>query len=155
MIVPLHERYAPSCVEVVRSLPDWFGYPGALEDVGKAASTQSGFVSVDAANEVVGFVAMQPTFHESLEITYLAIRADHRREGLGRSLVRSVRDYALSTGSQSVCLLTLGPSADSAPYRETIAFYESVGFWRTKELLLASWGGAPTLLMVAPAASLG
>ena len=155
MIVPLHERYAESCVEVVRTLPDWFGYPGALDDVGKAVQTQAGFVALDASNETVGFVSVTPNFHECLEITYLAIRADHRREGFGRALVKSVRDHALATGSQSVCLLTLGPSADSTPYRDTVAFYESVGFWRTKELRLSTWGGAPALLMVAPAASLG
>jgi GNAT superfamily N-acetyltransferase len=155
MIVLLQESYAESCVEVVRTLPEWFGYPGALEDVGKATASQAGFVALDAGGETVGFVALQPNFHESLEITYLAIRADHRREGLGRALVKSVRDHALSTGSQSVCLLTLGPSADSEPYRATVAFYEAVGFWRTKELHLTNWGGAPTLLMVAPAASLG
>ena len=155
MIVPLHENYAASCVEVVRTLPEWFGYPGALDDVAKAAATQRGFVALGAGGETIGFVALQPNYHESLEITYLAVRADHRREGLGRALVKSVRDYALSTGSQSVCLLTLGLSADSEPYRETVAFYEAVGFWRTKEIYLTSWGGAPTLLMVAPAASLG
>lgn len=155
MIVPLHERYAESCVEVVRTLPEWFSYPGALDDVGKAAASQEGFVALDASNETVGFVAVKANFHECLEITYLAIRADHRREGLGRALVKSVRDHALSAGSQSVCLLTLGLSADSEPYRDTVAFYESVGFWRTKELHLSTWGGAPALLMVAPAASLG
>ena len=91
---------------------------------------------------------------ETVEITYLAVRADHRREGVGRALVNAVRDHALAIGAQSICLLTLGPSAASEFYAETIAFYQAIGFWRTKEVYLSAWGGAPTLLMVAPAASI-
>ena len=46
--------------------------------------------------------------------------------------------------------MTLGPSAKSTLQAETISFYRAIGFWRTKEVYLSAWGGAPTLLMVAP-----
>lgn len=149
MITPLLNEHAPQCVEVVRTLPEWFGYPGAFEDIKEATSSQRGFVVPDDDGRVLGFVTVQSTFAETLEITYLAVRANHRRSGLGRELVHAVRDLAKERGVESICLLTLGPSANSPHYHETVAFYCSIGFWQTKELYLTAWGGAPTLLMVA------
>jgi ribosomal protein S18 acetylase RimI-like enzyme len=148
MIVALEPAHVEGCLDVIRSLPEWFGYEGAVEAVATALESQRGFVAVE--NSIVaGFVAIKPAFDETIEITYLAVHADHRRSGLGRLLVRSVADFARARGIPSVCLLTLGPSARSALQDETISFYRALGFWRTKELYLRTWGGAPTLLMVA------
>jgi ribosomal protein S18 acetylase RimI-like enzyme len=149
MIVDLASSQFTSCLDVIRSLPEWYGYEGALEDVTKALETQRGFVALEG-DVVAGFVAMKPCYEETLEITYLAVHADHRRSGLGKSLVGAVADFARQRDFSSVCLLTLGPSSGSTYYAETVRFYEAIGFWRTKELYLSSWGGAPTLVMVAP-----
>jgi GNAT superfamily N-acetyltransferase len=92
----------------------------------------------------------EPAFDESLEITYLAVHADHRRSGFGGLLVHAVAELARARDIPSVCLLTLGPSAGSTHQAETISFYRAIGFWRAKEFYLRTWGGAPTLLMVAP-----
>lgn len=144
---------APSCVEVVRSLPEWFSYPGALEDVRAATSHQKGFVAI-ANDQVVAFVATKSSFAESIEITYIAVAAPQRRSGLGRTLIREVANAARSADIGSICLLTLGPSAMSPYYGESVDFYLAMGFWRIKELHLTEWGGAPTLVMAAPVSHL-
>jgi ribosomal protein S18 acetylase RimI-like enzyme len=149
MIDDLAPNHFTQCLDVIRSLPEWYGYEGALEEVAAALETQQGFVATEGA-VVTGFVAIKPCYDESLEITYLAVHADHRRSGVGRSLVGAVADYARERGVSSVCLLTLGPTSGSAHYAETVRFYQAIGFWRTKELYLSSWGNAPTLVMVAP-----
>lgn len=149
MIALLDATHSADCVEVVRTLPEWFGYPGALTDVKDATSSQSGFVAVDEDMTVQGFVTVQSSFVETLEITYLAVRADQRRHGHGRALVRAVRDLAVARGAESICLLTLGPTAGSVHYAQSVAFYKTIGFWQTKEVYLTAWGGAPTLVMVA------
>jgi ribosomal protein S18 acetylase RimI-like enzyme len=154
IIRPLEKGDERSCVEVVSSLPEWFSYPGALESVASAVSTQEGFVAVDEG-DVVAFVTTKPAFDETIEITYLAVHRDHRRSGFGRSLVRSVVRFGVVEGYQSVCLLTLGPSSESPYYAETVAFYRSIGLWQIKELRLSEWGGAPALLMGAPLTKLG
>jgi ribosomal protein S18 acetylase RimI-like enzyme len=149
MIVSLAPSHVEGCLDVIRSLPEWYGYEGALEDVAAALGTQGGFVALEGSL-IAGFVAIEPAYDESLEITYLAVHADRRRSGLGRSLVQAVAQFARQREVASVCLLTLGPSSGSAHYAETVSFYRAIGFWRTKELHLSSWGGAPTLVMVAP-----
>lgn len=149
VIVELASPHREGCLDVIGSLPEWFGYEGALEGVTSALESQLGFVALEES-AVRGFVVFEPAYDESLEITYLAVHADHRREGLGRSLVRSVAEHARQRDVASVCLLTLGPSSESTHYAETVRFYQAIGFWRSKELYLGSWGGAPTLVMVAP-----
>ena len=146
---------ADACVQVIESLPEWFSYPGAIEAIRSALSEQSGFVvSGDTDEKIDGFVTTKVNFEESLEITYLAIRASARGRGLGTTLLSTVGRVAASRGHRVVCLLTLGPSAESVPYRETVAFYVARGFARVRECRLVEWGGAPALLMEASAADL-
>jgi ribosomal protein S18 acetylase RimI-like enzyme len=149
MIVALEPAHTDGCLDVIRSLPEWFGYEGAAGAVATALESQRWFVALEGS-VVAGFVAINPVFDESIEITYLAVHADHRRNGLGRLLVHAVAEFASERGIPSVCLVTLGPSSGSTHQAETISFYRAIGFWRTKELYLRTWGGAPTLLMVAP-----
>ena len=153
MIVELVPRHAPECVEVIGTLPEWFGYPGASEGVAEAAENQKGFVALEDG-VVVGFVTTLPIFAETLEITYLAVRADRRRRGLGRRLVAAACGRAVTLGASSVTLLTARPESADAPYAATVAFYRSLGFWRTKDLRNADWGGATSLVMTAPVAQL-
>jgi ribosomal protein S18 acetylase RimI-like enzyme len=149
MIVALAPPHFDGCLDVIRSLPEWFGYEGALDGVARALRSQTGFVALEDSI-VAGFVSIEPAFDESLEITYLAVAADRRRRGLGRSLVQAAAGIAKQREVASVCLLTLGPSSNDVHYAETVGFYRAIGFWRSKELSLAAWGGAPTLVMVAP-----
>lgn len=139
---------APRCVEIISTLPEWFGYPSAHVDVEDAVLRQEGFVAELGGNPVA-FIATKPSFPESLEITHLAVHVGHRHQGIGRSLVREVARRCETRNIPSICLLTLGPSSESVEYAETVSFYRSLGFWRTKEVQLSHWGGAPALVMVA------
>jgi N-acetylglutamate synthase-like GNAT family acetyltransferase len=152
-ITPLSLEHVAGCLVVAESLPEWFGYPGALQGIEAALRRETGFVVLDEG-EVAAFVSTAPTYRESLEITYLAVHAARRRSGLGHRLIAHVRDAAKAGGFSSVCLLTLGPSASSPFYAQTVAFYQAVGFWRIKELHLSEWNGAPALLMAAPLGNL-
>lgn len=153
-MLPLAPGHLTGCLAVAASLPEWFGYPHALEGIERSLRSERGLVAVEAG-AVAGFVSLAERFEESVEITYLAVLRERRREGLGRLLVAAARDAAAEVGASGLCLLTLGPSAGSAHYAETVAFYRAVGFWRTRECRLAEWGGAPALLMTAPLERLG
>jgi N-acetylglutamate synthase-like GNAT family acetyltransferase len=149
VIADLTLSHVDGCRAVIESLPEWFGYEGALEGVSEATATARGFVALEA-DEVIGFVTTDPLFEETLEITYLAVGARSRGKGVGRHLVAAVCVAAMELGASSIVLLTLGPTSGSTHYAETVAFYRAIGFWRTKELYLSSWGGAPTLVLSGP-----
>ena len=154
MLEALGPQHVAGCEAVIASLPEWFGYEGALADTSAAVRTQRGYVSSDGG-VVNGFVTMMTVFPETIEITYLAVRAASRRSGIGRKLLGKVRDAAVDDGASHICLLTLGPSADNIAYGETVAFYRALGFLRIKEVELSSWGGAPALVMAAPVLAIG
>jgi ribosomal protein S18 acetylase RimI-like enzyme len=59
------------------------------------------------ACEVVGFLTIRPSSPEVDEITWMGVRDDLRRQGIGRRLI----DAAIgASGAQALCVLTLGPS---------------------------------------------
>ena len=152
-VEPLRASDASDCVDTIRSLPEWFGYPGALDDVVDAVRNQEGFVA-RCDGRVVGFITIRPSFAECLEITYLAVQATFRHKGIGRELILAVGGLCSERGIDSICLLTLGPTAGSGFYQETVEFYRAMGFWRVSELPNVEWGGAHSLVMVAPTARL-
>jgi ribosomal protein S18 acetylase RimI-like enzyme len=148
-VVSLDSRtHLEGCIEVLASLPEWFGYPNALESARDAIAVQRGFVALED-ERVVGFVVTSPVAEETIEITYLAVHADCRGKGLGRALVHAVRNAAIDDGFSYVSLLTLGPSSPSEHYAQTRSFYRRLGFAGAKELHITEWGGAPALVMVA------
>jgi ribosomal protein S18 acetylase RimI-like enzyme len=154
VIRALEHADGDGCLEVIRSLPEWFSYPGAIESITDALGRQSGYVA-QAGEMIAGFVLLDPIFEETLEITYLAVHASQRRSGFGRRLVAAAASHAERIGASQICLLTLGPSAGSPFYEESVAFYRSIGFDRTKEVELSSWSGAPALVMSSPVSRLG
>ncbi len=145
-LAPVGSHLAEACAAVLVTLPEWFGYDGALDAVRREAARGEGFVALDG-DEVVGFVTTARIFDETLEITYLAVRREQRGHGIGRRLVAAVCSSAREQGAVQIVLLTLGPSAGSDHYGETVAFYRSIGFRRTKEIRNVEWGGAPSLVM--------
>ncbi|MBO0893535.1 MAG: orotate phosphoribosyltransferase, partial [Acidimicrobiales bacterium] len=74
---------AEACEAVVATLPTFFGDPDGLAELGEALRTQDGFVAM-IAGEVVGFATRLAHWSSTVEITWLAVRADHRRQGIGR-----------------------------------------------------------------------
>lgn len=142
------------CISVVRSLPEWFGYPGAVEGIRDALGSQRGFVVPADDGAIAAFTTVRVNFDECLEITYLAVHARWRGSGLGTALVSAVGRLCLEEGHRVVCLLTLGPSAESPHYQQTVAFYRSRGFAAVRECRLTEWNGAPALLMAAESATL-
>jgi ribosomal protein S18 acetylase RimI-like enzyme len=94
-------------------------------------------------DEIVGFLTLARHDPASAEITWMAVRADQRRQGIGRRLVeRAIADLA-ADGVELLSVLTLAESVeeerDSDNYAETRAFYRALGFIPLRELVLEDW----------------
>lgn len=149
---PLDNAVDPAgCDAVIRSLPYFFGDENGIREAAKAVRTQPGWVAA-AGDEITGFATTAPTFPDCLEITWLAIRADRRRSGLGRQLVEQVAAEAVADGIRLLCVLTLGPSVEEPGvedgYEGTRRFWQRVGFHPVKELSLTTWSDEHALLLV-------
>jgi N-acetylglutamate synthase-like GNAT family acetyltransferase len=135
-----------ACDAIIAGHPTFFGDPDGLTAYRDAVRTQRGLVAVDAG-EVVGFLTLEPSSEQTLEITWMAVRNDRRRNGIGRLLVDGAMQTAASDGVRMLCVLTLGPSDPDEGYKQTRAFYRGVGFVPIKEIDLKSWNDPWALLL--------
>jgi ribosomal protein S18 acetylase RimI-like enzyme len=61
---------------------------------------QDGLVAVDDGT-VVGFLTWQPRFEEAAEITWMAVRSDRRRQGIGHALIDRLASDLVVTGKRN------------------------------------------------------
>ena len=158
MIRPLdHTRDAEACDAVLATLPYHFGDVDGQRACADAVRKQRGWVAIeDGSQEVVGFITIEPQLGGvSCEITWLAVRNDRRRQGIGKALLDAAMDDARSQpGTKVVCVLTLGPSVEEPGvvdgYEGTRRFYEREGFIPVKEVGLREWNSGAALVLVRP-----
>ncbi len=140
---------AEACDLVVASLPYFFGQPAGVQACAEAVRSQRGWVA-ETDGEIAGFVTIEARFPETAEITWLAVRADRRRGGLGRMLVERAAHDASERGASLLMLETVGPSEPepgvSDGYGGTRAFYARLGFLPVKEVRLAGWTDTAIIL---------
>jgi len=150
MIRELTPDDAPACDAIILTLPTFFGHEGGRRDCAHAVRTQHGFVAEDGG-EVVGFLTYAPS-QDVVEITWMAVRADRRRHGIGGELIeRFVRQI-----DGPILVLTAGPSSpepDADPDDNsagTRRFYRKMGFVAVKELTPEGWDQAALFLVRPP-----
>jgi GNAT superfamily N-acetyltransferase len=143
---------AEACDAIVSTLPYHFGHEEGRRECAGAIRAQRGFVAEDGG-EVVGFLTLESRFDECLEVTWMAVRADRRRQGVGRALLDRVASDAWAEGRQFLLVLTVSPSdgADEIPdgYQATRAFYEANGFILTRDFP-GFWKSDTPVLMLRP-----
>ena len=147
---PLEAADADACDAIVLGLPYHFGHEGGRADCAAAVRREAGLVAVEGSH-VVGFLTFVPRFDEAAEITWMAVRADRRRRGIGHALIASLEQLLVSEGRRTIVVLTVSPSdPDPEPpdgYQSTRAFYRSVGFVLARELP-KEWESDPAVLLV-------
>ena len=141
------ERDASPCDAIVAGLPQWFGSEQGIRDCAAAVRSRSGLVATD--DEVIGFLTWEPRGDDAAEITWMAVRADVRRRGVGRSLVAALVDVLRVHGVTRLDVKTLSSRDPYPPYAETRAFYRANGFVEVEELDV--WGpDNPAVLLSRP-----
>ncbi len=144
---------APACDALIATLPYFFGQPVGIAECATAVRSEPGLVAVDRSGTVVGFLTYRSHHPPSAEITWMAVRQDTRRKGVGRVLVDALDSLLSRRGVPLVFVITLGPSVDEPGvtdgYGGTRAFYERVGFIPLREL--DAWGqDSPGMVLARP-----
>jgi ribosomal protein S18 acetylase RimI-like enzyme len=141
---------AAACDAIVAGLPYHFGQEQGRRDCAAAVRREPGLVAVEG-REVTGFLTYVHRFDESAEITWMAVRADRRRHGIGHALIDRLVDELGAAGRRTLLVLTVSPS-DPGPepddgYQSTRAFYRSVGFVLARDLP-REWDGGDTAVLL-------
>lgn len=144
----LQEHDVPACDAIVAGLPEWFGNAQGIEDCAAAVRSQSGLVGLDDAGEVVSFLTWEVPAYGVAEITWMAVRADSRRRGHGRTLLEALVERLRTARVRELHVKTLSSRGDPyPPYEETRAFYRANGFEEVQELDI--WGPENPALLLA------
>ena len=142
---------AETCDEIVLSLPYHFGQEGGRRDCAAAVRSEPGLVAM-VEGEVVGFLTYVRRFEVSAEITWLAVRIDRRRTGIGGALVNTISRRLGAEGRRLLVVLTVSPSEPGPEpedgYQSTRAFYRKAGFELARDLAGLWDGGDTPVIMV-------
>ncbi len=145
---PLAPEDIPSCEEILRGLPDWFGIEESNAQYIRDLETLSSLVAT-TDGVVVAFLSLRHHTPVASEIHVLAVRLDLHRRGIGAALIHRAAEE-LRGKARLLQVKTLGPSHPDEGYSQTHAFYEALGFIPLEETT-AFWGDAnPTLILVKP-----
>ena len=151
----LRPEHASACDLIVLGLPYHFAIEAGRRDCATAVRRDAGLVAVEDG-EVVGFLTYVPRFDEAAEITWMAVRADRRRRGIGHAMIDRLVEQLTADGRRILLVLTVSPS-DPGPepddgYGSTRAFYRSVGFVLGRDLR-GEWDADTAVVMVRPLAT--
>jgi ribosomal protein S18 acetylase RimI-like enzyme len=146
----LGPEHAGACDEIVLGLPYHFGIEQGRRDCAAAVRRDPGLVAVEGG-EVLGFLTYVDRFDEAAEITWMAVRSERRREGIGHALIDRLVQQLTGEGKRVLSVLTVSPS-DPGPepddgYGATRAFYRSAGFVLARDLQ-GEWDSDTAVLMV-------
>jgi len=130
----LEPRDAAACDAIVAGLPEWFGNEQGIRDCALAVRSHAGLVAIDETG-ITGFLTWTHDRERGVaEITWMAVRADSRRHGLGRSLLGALIDRLHEEQVDRLDVKTLSERATYPPYAETRGFYLANGFEPVAEL---------------------
>jgi ribosomal protein S18 acetylase RimI-like enzyme len=107
--------------------------PGFYDEVarkyGEALRRPDALVAVaETGGEVVGMAYAETrtpsrfSDERALELSSVVVRADHRRTGVGRALVREVARFAIERGLPWIELKTFSPNRDAMDFWENLGF---------------------------------
>jgi len=79
-------------------------------------------------NEVAGFVSIYYKSNQVAEISWIAVKLEYQRQGIGSALVDRVANDLRSKRIRVLEVKTLSSEVDYFPYEKTRRFYEKMGF---------------------------
>jgi len=146
----LGPEHADACDRIVLGLPYHFANEKGRRDCATAVRRDPGLAAVQDG-EVVGFLTYVHRFDEAAEITWMAVRADRRRRGIGHAMIDRLVEQLTAEGRRILLVLTVSPS-DPGPepddgYGSTRAFYRSTGFVLGRDLR-GEWDADTAVVMV-------
>jgi GNAT superfamily N-acetyltransferase len=115
------------CRELLNELPDWFGIPEAVDEYVATAERATAVVAIADRLEV-GLLTLVRHTTFAAEIDVMAVKPDHHRLGIGRTMVDRAERVLTKDGIEYLQVKTLADTVEYEPYARTRAFYLACGF---------------------------
>jgi GNAT superfamily N-acetyltransferase len=151
VVRPLAPTDAPTCDEIILSLPEFFGHEGGRADCAAAVRSQAGWVA-EADGRVIGFATWQQRTSVTAEVTWMAVHRDHRHRGTGTAIIEAVALDLIDHGYKMALVMTSAaskqPGDEPDTYEATRRLWIARGFLPLTELDI--WDTNVALLLVRP-----
>ena len=115
------------CEAILRSIPKWFGIEEALVRYVSDTAALPTF-AIQSAGRFEAFLTLREHFPKAWEVHCMAVRADARRKGHGKALLRHAEDWLVQRGVEVLQVKTVAQKNTPSAYDETRPFYFAVGF---------------------------
>ena len=115
------------CESILRSLPRWFGIEEALVRYVADSAVLPTF-AIQSGGQLEAFLSLREHFPNAWEVHCMAVRADARRNGYGRTLMIHAEDWLVGRGVDFLQVKTVAQKETPSPYDETRPFYYAMGF---------------------------
>lgn len=125
-IIEGDKQHIESCRSIAGELPHYFT-PSAVEAMARDLLQHRFYVAMEAGG-IAGFIAVEHKSAQVSEITWLAVKPEHQRAGIGSLLVDRVVCEAKAVGCRVLEVKTLAADTGHAPYSLTRRFYENRDF---------------------------
>lgn len=76
----------------------------------------------------VGFMSLSMEGEGQAEVSWMGVRRQAHRRGIGRALMRRAESELIKRGIRRLVVRTLADTVEYEPYEATRRFYESMGF---------------------------
>ena len=114
-------------MEIARGLRTHFD-DGAMEKMPIDLKDHDLFIAEDDNGEVVGFLTILRRSPDVGDVSWMGVRNDLWRCGIGTALMAKAAEDLVSDGASILMVHTLSDTVDYEPYEATRAFYRSAGF---------------------------
>lgn len=123
---PKREEDHEGMLEVAHALPQWFAQEG-LEEMAQDFKVHEGFVATDQ-DKIVGFLTYEALEGDLAEVSWMGVRPEYQRQGVGRRLLQLAEERLITKGVRVLQVSTVADSVAYEPYARTRAFYRASGF---------------------------
>jgi ribosomal protein S18 acetylase RimI-like enzyme len=130
--MPIHVRAALSedhtaILEIARSLhPRWFNELG-IREIARDLQIEKGLVA-DDRGKAVGFAIYRTKDGRTAELSWIGVRPEAHRKGIGRALVNTLEALLAQSGVRTLEVSTVAATVVDESYAKTRNFYHAIGF---------------------------
>jgi ribosomal protein S18 acetylase RimI-like enzyme len=119
--------HAEACMGIARQLRTHFNEE-AMVQMPKDLMEHEIYIGQDDDGDVVGFLTIRRRSTDVGDISWMGVRPDMMRRGIGTAMVARATEDLVSDGATIMMVHTLADTVEYEPYEATRAFYRSVGF---------------------------
>lgn len=114
------------CVSIARELHEYFTENG-IKAMNKDLQSHLMYVAINS-NKIIGFLTIQQKNNRVVEISWMAIKREYQRQGIGSALVNYIADNLKVQGVKLLEVKTLSEETEYLSYENTRKFYKKNGF---------------------------